>query len=197
VSLLKETMLLLVRHPETEANVSGRFVGQGESAFTAEGRRQARRLPLKLARFKPDVVWSSPLKRAAVVAERTSHLARVPLRVDERLLELDFGSAHGLTWEEITEAGIPFNYRSADTPVAPGGESRSALEARVGDCLGEMCSTGGRHVVVAHAGVMRAALAHLLGLTGEGLWLFHIHNAQMARVRVFDGHAQLEEYVQG
>ena len=44
---------------------------------------------------------------------------------------------------------------------------------------------------------MRAALAHLLGLSGEGLWLFHIHNAQMAQVHVFDGHAQLEEYVQG
>jgi broad specificity phosphatase PhoE len=192
-----QTMLLIVRHPETEANVSGRFVGQGESAFTAEGRRQARRLPLKLSRFHPDMVWSSPLLRASVVAERASRLARVPLHVDPRLLELDFGSAHGLTWEEISEAGIPFNYRAADEPVAPGGESRNELEARVGECIGEMCALGGRHVVVAHAGVMRAALSHLLGLSGDGLWLFHIHNAHMARVRVFDGHAQLEEYVQG
>jgi probable phosphoglycerate mutase len=192
-----ETWLLIVRHPETEANVTGRFVGQGESPFTAEGRRQARRLPLKLSRFHPDVVWSSPLLRAAVVAERTSRLARVPLRIDERLMELDFGAAHGLTWEEITEAGIPFNYRAAHEPVAPGGESRDALEARVGAFLDEICAKGGRHVVVAHAGVMRAALAHLLGLSGDGLWLFHIHNAQMAQVHVFDGHAQLEEYVQG
>lgn len=189
-------MLLIVRHPETDANISGRFVGQGESAFTAEGRRQARRLPLKLSRFHPDIVWSSPLQRAAVVAERVSRLAHVPLRIDDRLIELDFGEAHGLTWEEITEAGIPFNYR-ADEPVAPGGESRNQLEARVGACIDEMRATGGRHVVVAHAGVMRAALSHLLGLSGDGLWLFHIHNAQLARVRVFDGHAQLEEYVQG
>ena len=192
-----ETRLLIVRHPETEANVTGRFVGQGESPFTAEGRRQARRLPLKLSRFHPDVVWSSPLLRAAVVAERTSRLAQVPLRIDERLMELDFGAAHGLTWEEIAEAGIPFNYRAADEPVAPGGESRDALEARVGACLEEICAQGGRHVVVAHAGVMRAALARLLGLSGDGLWLFHIHNAQMAQLHVFDGHAQLEEYVQG
>jgi broad specificity phosphatase PhoE len=192
-----ETRLLIVRHPETEANVSGRFVGQGESAYTAEGRRQARRLPLKLSRFHPDIVWSSPLLRASAVAERASRLARVPLRVDDRLMELDFGSAHGLTWEEISEAGISFNYRSADEPVAPGGESRAELEARVGQCMDEMCATGGRYVVVAHAGVMRAALAHLLGLTGEGLWLFHIHNAQMAQVHVFEGHAQIEEYVQG
>jgi probable phosphoglycerate mutase len=190
-------MLLLVRHPETEANVSGRFVGQGESPYTSEGRRQARRLPLKLSRFRPDTVWSSPLLRAAVVAERASRIARVPLRIDERLMELDFGSAHGLTWEEITEAGIPFNYRASDEPVAPGGESRKELEMRVGACVDEICAVGGRHVVVAHAGVMRAALAHLLRLSGDGLWLFHIHNAQMAQVHAFDGHAQLEEFVQG
>jgi len=190
-------MLLIVRHPETEANVTGRFVGQGESAYTAEGCRQARRLPRKLAQFKPDVVWSSPLQRALVVAERTCRLTGTPLRIDQRLIELDFGQAHGLTWEEIAEAGIPFNYRSAEEPVAPGGESRCVLEARVGACIDEMCSVGGRHLVVAHAGVMRAALAHLLGLSGDGLWLFHIHNAQLARVRVFDGHAQIEEYVQG
>jgi broad specificity phosphatase PhoE len=195
--VVKETVLLIVRHPETEANVSGRFVGQGESDYTAEGRRQARRLPVKLSRFHPDAVWSSPLLRASVVAERVSRITKVPLRIDERLIELNFGSAHGLTWEEITEAGIPFDYRSADTPVAPGGESRSQLEARVGACIDEMCSAGGRHLVVAHAGVMRGALSPLLGLSGDGLWMFHIHNAQMARVRVFDGHAQLEEYVQG
>ena len=194
---MNETSLLIVRHPETEANISGRFVGQAESPYTAEGRRQARRLPLKLARFKPDIVWSSPLARALVVAERTAHIAGVPLQVDRRLIELDFGDAHGLTWEEINEAGIEFNYRSAEAPVAPGGESRGALERRVGECIDEMRAQGGRHVVVAHAGVMRAALAHLLGLSGDGLWMFRIHNAQMAKVHVLDGHAQLEEYVQG
>lgn len=192
-----ETTILLVRHPETEANTAGRFVGQGESAYTAEGRRQVRRLARKLAHFQPDVLWSSPLERALAVARRTSRLTHVPVRVDQRLIELDFGAAHGLTWDEIVEAGIPFNYRSADEPVAPGGESRSALEARVGECLDEMCKAGGRNLVVAHAGVMRAGLVHLLGLSGEDSWLFHIHSAQMARVRVFDGHAQLEEYRQG
>ena len=194
---MKESSLLIVRHPETEANINGRFVGQAESPYTAEGRRQARRLPHKLARFQPEVVWSSPLARALIVAERTATITGAPLRVDPRLLELDFGEAHGLTWEEINEAGIEFNYRSAETPVAPGGESRLALEQRVGACVDEMCAKGGNHLVVAHAGVMRAALAHLLGLSGDGLWMFRIHNAQMAKVHVFDGHAQLEEYVQG
>ena len=71
VSAMHETVLLIVRHPETEANINGRFVGQGESPYTAEGRRQARRLPRKLARFRPDVVWSSPLRARA--GRRAAH----------------------------------------------------------------------------------------------------------------------------
>ena len=191
------TDLLIVRHPETEANVNGRFVGQGESPYTAEGRKQARRLPHKIAQFRPQLVWTSPLQRALVVARRAAILAGVELRVDDRLMELDFGQAHALTWEEIAEAGIPFNYRAADQPVAPGGESRNQLEARVGLVVDDAVAIGGRHALVCHAGVMRAVLAHTLHLTGEQLWMFTIHNAQLTQVRVIDGHAQLVEFVQG
>jgi broad specificity phosphatase PhoE len=191
------TEILIVRHPETEANVTGRFVGQGESPFTTLGRRQARRLPRKIALFEPDMIWSSPLQRALVVAEKAQLIAHVELKIDERFLELEFGDAHGLTWEEIVEAGIEFNYRAADEPVAPGGESRSQLLARVADALDEITALGGRHAIVCHAGVMRAALAHTIGFTGDLLWAFSIHNAQLATVRVIGGRGQLVEYVQG
>jgi broad specificity phosphatase PhoE len=194
---MADVEILVVRHPETEANVNGRFVGQGESPFTEEGRRQARRLPRKIAAFQPEVIWSSPLKRAAVVARGAQRLGGAQLRVDPRLIELDFGDAHGLTWEEIVEAGIPFNYRAADEPVAPGGESRNDLLARVGAVLEEIVAVGGRHALVCHAGVLRGVLAYTLGLRADQLWLFGVHNAQLARVQVVDGHGQLTEYTQG
>jgi broad specificity phosphatase PhoE len=117
--------------------------------------------------------------------------------VDSRLIELDFGEAHALTWEEIAEANIPFNYRSVEEPVAPGGESRGDLERRVGALVDEVHAAGGRHVFVCHAGVMRAALAHVLGLSGDQLWAFSIHNAQLAYVRIVGDHGMLEEYRQG
>ncbi len=194
---MAETSILIVRHPETVANVDGRFVGQGESPFTALGRVQARRLPRKIARFEPDVIWTSPLLRARVVAERAARVSGRPLRVDDRLIELDFGDAHALTFEEITEANIPFNYRSATEAVAPGGESRDDLERRVGSLVDEAHAVGGRHAFVCHAGVMRAALAHVLGLSGDQLWAFSIHNAQLAHVRIIGDHGLLEEFVQG
>jgi alpha-ribazole phosphatase len=191
------TDILIVRHPETEANINGRFVGQGESAYTRVGRVQARRLPRKIARFEPDTIWTSPLLRAKDVAERAARLSGAPLHVDRRLIELDFGAAHALTWEEITAAQIPFNYRSAEEPVAPGGESRGDLERRVGSLVDQVHAAGGRHVFVCHAGVMRAALAHILHLTGDQIWGFSIQNGQLAHVRITGDHGALEEYRQG
>ncbi len=194
---MRETVLFIVRHPETEANVTGRFVGRGNSSFTAVGRRQARRLPHKIARFEPKIVWSSPLYRANVVARRASRLSGAELRVDERLLELDFGDAEGMTFDEIAEAGMVFDYRSLEAPVAPGGESRGSIERRVASVVQDLVEIGGRHAVVAHGGVVRAMLVRTLGLCGDNLWAFHIHNAQLATVRIVDGHGTLEEYVQG
>lgn len=194
---MRTTDILIVRHPETEANVNGRFVGQGNSPYTALGRRQARRLPHKIARFDPEAIWSSPLDRALVVATRAHRITGVPLTVDPRFIELDFGRAHGLTWEEIVEAGIPFDYRSATEPVAPGGESRDQLQARVARAVDEVTALGGCHAIVCHAGVMRAILAHTLGLRDEQLWALWIHSAQLAKVRITDGHGQLVEYMRG
>ncbi len=189
--------ILLVRHPETEANINGRFVGRGDSPYTREGRRQLARVPRKVARFEPDVVWSSPLTRALWLAERSAKAAGVAVQVDERLLELDFGLAEGMTFEEVQEAGMAFEYRNADAPVAPEGESRGQIEARAAAFADELVAAGGRHVVVTHGGVFRASLVHLLGLASTDIWAFHIHNAQLAYVRVVEGHGMLEEYVRG
>lgn len=194
---MTESHLLLVRHPETLANIEGRFVGRGDSPFTEEGTRQLTRLPEAIAAFRPDVVWSSPLERARVVAERACECAACPLVVDERLIELDFGQAEGLTFEEVERAGITFDYRTRARPVAPGGESRAEIEARTAGVVADILRSPGRHAVVTHGGVFRAALVRLLGLASADIWAFHIHNAQLATVRVVDGTGTLEEFVQG
>jgi len=194
---MRETTILLVRHPETVANVAGRFVGRGDSPFTADGLAQAQRLPQRIATFAPDEIWSSSLRRALTVAETAARVTGARLLTDDRLLELDFGDAEGLTFEEIAEAGLSFNYRSADEPVAPGGESRGSIERRVAAIADELTARAGRFVVVAHGGVVRAMLVHLLGLSHTDVWAFHVHNAQLATVRIIDGHGMLEEYVTG
>lgn len=194
---MSDTDILLVRHPETEANVNGRYVGRGDSPFTAEGLEQLRRVPASIAEFGPDTVWSSPLERALMLADAAAKHAGVGLEIDERLIELDFGQTEGMTFDEIISAGISFNYRNLEQPVAPGGESRGDIERRSAAFCDMVLGRKGRHAIVTHGGVFRASLVHLLGLASTDIWAFHIHNAQLAYVRVVEGHGMLEEYVRG
>ncbi len=78
-------MLVLVRHGETEANRLGLYLGHADLELTSRGRAQAEALAGMLPR--PDVVVSSPLRRARQTAE---HLAAA-IEIDERWIELDFG----------------------------------------------------------------------------------------------------------
>lgn len=194
---MSTTHLLLVRHPETEANVTGRFVGRGHSAYTADGRRQFDRVIDEIVAFRPEAVWSSPLERACEPAAAAAARLEVPHIEDARLIELDFGDSEGLTWDEIEAAGIPFNYHSFAEPVAPNGESRADIETRAADAADAMVASGERIAVVTHGGPMRAMIVHLLGLEHTDVWAFHLKNAQLAFVDVAeDGHGWLEEFRQ-
>ncbi len=189
-----ESAILLVRHPETHANITGRFVGSGDSPYTAKGERQAFGLLREISGFAPEYVWSSPLRRALATAQEAAALTGIGLREDARLKELDFGEAEALTLMEAQARGIEFDYKRFDMPVAPGGESRAQIQARTAAVMDQITAEGGRHAVLTHGGVFRSALVHLLDLPPDAIWSFHIRNAQLAEVRVVDGHGMLEGF---
>jgi broad specificity phosphatase PhoE len=191
-----DSRILLVRHPETEANVDGRYVGRGNAPLTATGRSQARRLVEEISRFGPDRIWSSPLPRAHDVATAAAERSGAELRVEDRLTELDFGVAEGLTYDETQEKGIVFAFRSENDPVAPGGESRRDILLRTADALTEIRKDSTNAAVVTHGGVFRSAMVELLGLPLEHIWTFHIRNAQIAEIVFMGERAMLERFEQ-
>jgi broad specificity phosphatase PhoE len=194
--MTNERNMLLVRHPETQANVDGRYVGRGDAPLTALGQEQSSRLVAAISQWEPDEVWSSPLPRALDVAKMASELSGVEPIVDERLTELDFGIAEGLTYEETQRREISFQFKSVDEPVAPGGESRRDIFLRTADVLDDALSSSERIAVVTHGGVFRSGLVHLLGLSIDEIWTFHIRNAQIAEIRLIDERAMLERFIQ-
>lgn len=194
---MAEKRLLIVRHPETLANVTGSYVGRGDSPFTSLGEEQASRLPARIAAWKPEAIWCSPLRRTRVVAEPAAQLAGVPFAIDDRLTELDFGAAESLTFDECEREGIAFNFHAWDSPVAPQGESRSSIWHRSLAAASDALAEYDRVAIVTHGGVFRSLIAGLPALPHEAIWSFHIKNAQIAEIRVIEGHAQIEEFVQG
>ena len=105
-------------------------------------------------------IASSPSLRCRRLAEALhAHAlanghAPAPLRIDERLRELDFGDWEGLRWDDIQRASL--DAWSADVAgfAPPGGESFDRLVERVREALDALDRP---HVVITHAGVIRAA----------------------------------------
>lgn len=188
--------IMLVRHPQTTANVDGRYVGRGDTELTDEGRAQARRLASHISAWEPDAVFSSPLGRALDVARSAARELSLEVAVDDRFTELDFGVAEGLTFEETRARGIRFDFKNVAAPVAPHGESRQDIFDRTLSALEDVRRNSHRAVVVTHGGVFRSAIVALLGLPIDYIWTFHIRNAQVAEIRIVEDHPTLERFFQ-
>jgi alpha-ribazole phosphatase len=146
--------LWLWRHPRP-VGAEGRCIGRTDLPVDA---RRVRRLAYRIRRAAqrgglPREVWTSPLQRCAGVGRALARLGFVH-RVDERLLELDFGVWDGRPWSAIAAA----DFAPWDTDFmhhAPGGgETVAALRGRVRSFCEAMASRP--VLVVAHAGWMNA-----------------------------------------
>ncbi|CAA9384022.1 MAG: Alpha-ribazole-5'-phosphate phosphatase [uncultured Nocardioides sp.] len=163
------TRLLLVRHGETVWHSENRYAGSSDIELTAHGRRQAELLAEWAASAGLCAVWSSPLDRARQTAAPCATSAHLPHTVDERLRELDFGAAEGMTAPDMEQALPEALHAFREDPVAhhlPGGEDPLAAAQRFSACLEAVCAEhpDGRVLVVAHTTVIRLALCELMGL---------------------------------
>lgn len=163
------TRVVLVRHGESAWQAENRYSGTSDIPMTARGFRQAESLATWAKGAGLAAVWTSTLSRARLTGQDSATAAGVPLRVDARLRELDFGDGEGLTSGEMADR-FPEDLRAfrAD-PVAghlPGGEHPAAAARRFTACLRDIAAAhpGARVLVVAHSTVIRLALCELLGV---------------------------------
>lgn len=163
----------LVRHGESVYNVESRVQGQADVPLSDLGRRQAESLAGWTRGLPADVtideIWSSPLARARETATAIAAALGLPLLIEEGLAELHAGIFQGHLWADL-EAAFPdevARWRSGDADYAiPGGESRAGLAARGRASLEKLAQRPAQHmIVVAHGGVLTAALGSLLGRT--------------------------------
>lgn len=167
-------LILLLRHGETEWNVSGRLQGSTDTALTATGLRQAHDAAASMPRFA--AVWSSPLRRAKdtadVVAAAQGHRH---VRDDPRLVERSWGEWEGLLPAEV-DRRWPGWRRTGRTP--PGYEYDHLSFGRFTAWLDDVRQEPSDRVVLAvsHGGLMGAVERTLGGEASgyrnlEGIWI--------------------------
>ncbi|MBE0475745.1 MAG: histidine phosphatase family protein [Coriobacteriia bacterium] len=188
--------VLIARHPETVANREGRYIAEADSPYTPRGARQAASLARCIGAFRPDAVLASPARRALEPASSGAAAAGARLLVEERLREVGWGDAEGLTYAEVRRAGVPMDYLGGPDAgeIAGGGESWASFTRRIREAAGLIAEAGERVAVVTHGGVVRALLVTWLGLPAEAAWRFAIRPASVTVVKLADGHGALEVF---
>ncbi len=93
--------LYLVRHAETVWNSTGRIQGGTNIGLSGAGMGQTCRTVRRLCSCPIDIVLTSPLRRARVLAAAVAHRRGVPLVQLPQLRERSFGEWEGLTWEQV------------------------------------------------------------------------------------------------
>ncbi|HEY7597422.1 MAG TPA: histidine phosphatase family protein [Actinophytocola sp.] len=159
--------LVMWRHGETDYNATGRMQGHLDSVLTDVGRNQARFAVPALARFSPDIVVTSDLRRAMDTAMMFTDTTGVSLRVDKRLRETNLGLWQGMTSAEVDEQwpGARQIWQTDPTWTPPGGESRLEVASRAAEVVADLDeSTEDTAVLCAHGGLITALTGHLLEL---------------------------------
>jgi alpha-ribazole phosphatase len=131
-------------------------------------------------------VISSPLRRCHEFAAALSERYHIPLSIDARFREVGQGSWEGISPAQLiaaNEAEYRAFYADPQRNRPLGSEPLEAFGARVAAALTEVvqASAGEHLLVVAHAGVIRAALGFVLQAEPVAWYRVRVDNAAFTR----------------
>ena len=160
--------IYLIRHGETDYNVSHRFQGMwGESRLTERGKAQAAAGRYLLKDIPFDRIYSS----AAIRTRETSAILfpdRRDIVFEDDMREIDVGRLTNL-YNADARATYVEEFKIVDATLSYamfGGESPADVAARAGRVIDRVIANGGETVaIVSHGAFIRYLLADLLGVT--------------------------------
>lgn len=126
-------------------------------SFQEEWEALCGKLPMEF-----DVIYSSPLQRCRLLAER---LKGTVTHYDQRLLELNFGRWEMKRWDQVDQKTLNVWMDDFVNEKTPDGESFHELWLRATDFLKDLQKNSFKKIaLVTHAGVIRTVIAHVLGM---------------------------------
>jgi broad specificity phosphatase PhoE len=186
------TTILLARHGESDWNRSEQWQGLADRPLTDLGREQAHALADRLRDAQLDAIYSSDLQRARTTADAVAATHGLEVHEVPELREVDVGSWSGLTRAEA-QARFPEGYaRWIDGGEGwDDGETYEQLRERVVAAIRRIAEhhDGGKILVVAHGGTIRAIHAAALGIDVSTYRRMHPvePNGGLSSVAVDDG----------
>lgn len=188
------TVVLLVRHGETDA-AGKRLTGWSRGVHLNErGREEARRLVERLEGIPLDAIYSSPLERCRETVAPLAKRRGIAVVARRGLLEVNYGEWTGRTISQLRRTRLwRVVQRSPSTVRFPQGESLLEVQARA---VAELDAIADAHAkatvaVVSHADVIKLLIAHLVGMHADHLQRLVIDPASVTIVAMNDGLARM------
>ncbi|MDT7949970.1 MAG: histidine phosphatase family protein [Acetobacteraceae bacterium] len=172
--------------------LTGRMAGV---PLSAEGVGQAKALGEWFTGMRVAAVLSSPVQRARETAAAIAEATGLTVTVEAGLDEIDFGEWTGSTFAALEEQAAWSEWnRHRGSAACPGGETMRAAQARaVAAVLRAGQAFAGENIVmVSHQDVLKAVLAHFLGIALDDLERFSLDPASRSVVSLSDGWARVE-----
>jgi len=189
------TIIDIIRHGEP---VGGRmYRGHRDDPLSELGWQQMHEA---VEDFKAwQAILSSPLLRCCEFAASLASKISVPLHIDDRFKEINWGIWEGMTSQAICGDQPDRLYRFRSDPVRlrpKGAEDVRDFKQRVLNAMVDLINQHrGKHVLlVAHAGVIRAAISIVLDTPVQNMFNIKVANACITRIRVhhLDQHDKYE-----
>lgn len=162
------TLLLLIRHGMNEMVGQKRLAGRmPEVHLNDVGRTQADDLAERLRTVPIHAIYCSPLERTQETAAPLGRIHNLPVQVRPGLIEVEYGDWTGKPLEELYKHEL---WRVVQTYPSgmrfPGGEGMRDMQMRMVAELEAIAADHPRQIVaiVGHADLIKAAVAHYLGV---------------------------------
>lgn len=169
--------LYVARHGQTVWNAANRVCGITDVELTEKGIEQAQELAKLVSEAKVDMILTSPLVRAMDTGKIVSEYCNIPMMVDNRLIEQNYGIYEGVdrTNEEFLANKRNFAYRY------PNGESMMQVAYRIYGLLEDIKEkySGKDVLLISHGGVCRIVETYFNDMTNEEFFNYTLENAQL------------------
>ena len=170
--------LYVARHGQTQYNAENRVCGSTNLPLTEVGKQQAKTLAEKVKDLGIDVIIASPMTRAMQTAGAVSLATGIPVMMDDRLREHDYGAFEGADragddyWQQKYMFAAKF----------PKGESVLQLAHRVYSLIEDVKKAYPDKTVllVCHGGVSRMIKTYFEDMTNEEFFHYSPENAFVA-----------------
>jgi 2,3-bisphosphoglycerate-dependent phosphoglycerate mutase len=171
--------LILVRHGESEWNAKGVWTGLTDIPLSQKGKQESRLAAKALKDFKPDIAYTSPLKRAKQTLDEIAHSlpSPIPQTIENKALnERDYGVLTGKNkWEiekEVGEDKFQMIRRGWNTPIQNGETLKDVYNRVVPYYRKEILpklKIGKNVLIVAHGNSLRALVKYLENISDKNV----------------------------